>query len=77
MAKIKKMTQTEAQEALIKSLKIHSKIKSIGEFLIIDDETSNRQQQPLDFLEPRPGFFFGEAREFAAERDEIIVAREF
>ena len=37
----------------------------------------NRQQQAFDFLEPRLGFFFGEAREFAAERDEIIVTRDF
>jgi hypothetical protein len=38
---------------------------------------SNRQQQPFNFLESRLGFFFGEAREFAAERDEIVVARDF
>jgi hypothetical protein len=42
-----------------------------------DQAESNRQQQALDFLEPRLGFFFGEAREFAAERDEIVVARDF
>jgi hypothetical protein len=41
MAKIKKMSQKEAQEALIESLKIRSKIQSIGEFLIIDDEVEN------------------------------------
>ena len=38
---------------------------------------SNRQQQAFDFLEPRFGFLFGEAREFAAKRDEILVARDF
>ena len=38
MAKIKKMTQAEAQEALIVSLKIRSKIASIREFLVVDDE---------------------------------------
>jgi len=27
---------------------------------------SNRQQQTFDFLEPRLGFFFGEAREFSS-----------
>jgi|HubBroStandDraft_2_1064218.scaffolds.fasta_scaffold1510319_1 hypothetical protein len=35
----------------------------------------NSQQEAFDFLEARLGFFFGEAREFAAERDEIVVAR--
>ena len=38
---------------------------------------SNGEQQPLDFLQPRFGFLFGEARKFAAELDEIAVAREF
>jgi hypothetical protein len=31
----------------------------------------NRQQQPLDFLEPGLGFLLGETREFAAELDEV------
>jgi hypothetical protein len=41
------------------------------------DIRSNRQQQSLDFLQPRLGVLFRQAREFAAERDEITVAREF
>src|SRR5665213_1596413 len=42
-----------------------------------DYSKSNRQQHTFYFLEPRLGFFFDEAREFAAERDEIVVARDF
>ena len=45
-------------------------------FAICEPKILNRQQQPLDFLQPRLGVLFCEAREFAAERDEIAVARE-
>ncbi len=37
---------------------------------------NERQQQSFDFLEAAFGILFGEAREFAAERDEIVVARD-
>ena len=35
-----------------------------------------REQESFDLLEARLGFLFRQAREFAAERDEIVVARD-
>ena len=37
---------------------------------------SDGEQQAFDFLEPPLGVLFREARELAAKRDEIVVARD-